>query len=157
MIEKIYEIQRIKQVVTESSENRYIVKSPEDVAEHAHDLIGEDDREIFLVMVLNTKNEVVAVHRCHVGSLNASIIHPREVFKPSILYNQAIKNNGASIITIHQHPSGNPIESQEDVMVCRRLKEAGDILGINLLDFMTIGEKVNGYTSCRSFKELGYI
>lgn len=156
-MEKIYEIVRIKQEVMETMENRYVVRSPEDVIEHAYDLIGEDDREVFLVMVLNTKNHVVAVHRCHVGSLNASVVHPREVFKAPILFSEAIKNNGASIIAIHQHPSGDPMQSQEDVQVCRRLNEAGKILGIQLLDFCILGEKTEGRVKFTSLKEKGYL
>lgn len=156
-MEKIYEVQRIKQEVYETTENRYVIKSPEDVIDHAYSLIGEDDREVFLVMVLNTKNEVVAVHRCHVGSLNASIVHPREVFKSAILFNQAIENNGASIIGVHQHPSGNPKKSQEDIHVCRRLVESGKILGIELLDFCILGGKAEGRIKFTSFKEEGYI
>jgi DNA repair protein RadC len=150
-MEKIYEIVRIKQEVMETSKNRYIIKSPEDAVDHAYDLIGEEDREVFLVMVLNTKNHVVAVHRCHVGSLNASIVHPREIYK------SAIMNNGAGILAIHQHPSGDPKESTEDIHVCRRLDEAGKILGIQLIDFCTIGEKVGSYVKYVSFKEKGYL
>lgn len=156
-MKKVYEIVRIKQEIMESSTERYVVKSPDDVIDHAYELIGEDDREVFLVMVLNTKNEVVAVHRCHVGSLNASIVHPREVFKSAILFNRAIENNGASIIAVHQHPSGNPKESQEDIHVCRRLVEAGKILGIELLDFCILGEKSEGKIKFASLKEKGYL
>lgn len=150
-METIYEIQRIKQVVTETTENRYIVRSPEDAIEHAYDVIGEDDREVFLVMVLNTKNHVIAVHRCHVGSINASVVHPREIFKSAIL------NNGASIIGVHQHPSGDPQPSQEDIHVCRRLVEAGKIIGIDVLDFCVLGEKNNGVIKHTSLKEKGYL
>jgi len=102
-METVYEIVRVKQVVMESQVKNDIVRSPEDGADIAYDFIGEDDREIFLVMCLNTKNRVIAVHRCHVGSLNASIVHPREVFKTAIM------NNSASIMVAHQHPSGDPI------------------------------------------------
>lgn len=102
-MEKIYEIVRVKQVVSETMENRYNVRSPEDVVEHAYSLIGEDDKEIFLVIVLNTKNQVIAVHRCHVGTLNASIVSPRDTYKTAIM------NNASSIIGVHQHPSGNPL------------------------------------------------
>ena len=102
-IENINEVVSIKQVITETSRNRYKIAGPSEVVDHAYDLIGEDDREVFLVMVLNVKNEVIAVHRAHVGSLNSSIVHPREVYKAAIL------NNGASIIGVHQHPSGNAL------------------------------------------------
>src|SRR5436309_6117594 len=90
---------------------QYIVRSPEDGAKIASQFIGDDDREVFFVMCLNTKNRVVAVHRCHVGSLNASIVSPREVFKSAIL------NNSASIIVSHQHPSQNVEPSREDIEV----------------------------------------
>nr|WP_041265050.1 JAB domain-containing protein [Geobacillus thermodenitrificans] len=97
-------------------------------------------------MCLNTKNEVVAVHRCHIGSLNASIVHPREVFKAAIL------NNAASIIVAHQHPSGDVTPSKEDVEMTKRLAEAGRILGIEVLDHLVINYKAE-YTS---LKERGF-
>ncbi|ATO39209.1 DNA repair protein RadC (plasmid) [Geobacillus thermodenitrificans] len=97
-------------------------------------------------MCLNTKNEVVAVHRCHIGSLNSSIVHPREVFKAAIL------NNSASIIVAHQHPSGDVTPSKEDVEMTRRLAEAGRILGIEVLDHLVINYKAE-YTS---LKERGF-
>jgi DNA repair protein RadC len=144
-MEKIYEIQRIKQVVQEV-EARHIIRCPEDAARVAAHFIGDDDREVFFVMCLNTKNEVVAVHRCHIGSLNASIVHPREVFKAAIL------NNAASIIVAHQHPSGDVTPSKEDVEMTRRLAEAGRILGIEVLDHLVINYKAE-YTS---LKERGF-
>ena len=150
-MEKIYEIQRIKQVVQEVELKNYIVRSPEDGADIAYDFIGEDDREVFFVMCLNTKNHVVAIHRAHVGSLNASIVHPRDVFKASIL------NNAASIVCAHQHPSGDPIPSQEDIHVTRRLVEAGKMIGIEVLDHIIVGEKRNGEVSFTSLKDKGYI
>ncbi|ANZ32344.1 DNA repair protein RadC (plasmid) [Parageobacillus thermoglucosidasius] len=97
-------------------------------------------------MCLNTKNEVVAVHRCHIGSLNSSIVHPREVFKAAIL------NNSASIIVAHQHPSGDVTPSREDVEMTKRLAEAGRILGIEVLDHLVINYKAE-YTS---LKERGF-
>lgn len=150
-MENIYEIVRIKQVISETSKERYVVRSPEDAVSHAFDLIGEDDREVFLVMVLNTKNHVVAVHRCHVGSLNSSIVHPREVFKSAIL------NNGASIICVHQHPSGDITPSVEDINITRRLDEAGKLLGIQVLDHIIIGEKIDSRIKFTSLKEKGYL
>lgn len=92
-METILEVIRIEQIVREAEEGvDYVIKGPQDGAKIASRFIGNDDREVFFVMCLNTKNHVVAVHRCHVGSLNASIVHPREVFKSAIL------NNAASII-----------------------------------------------------------
>ncbi len=98
-------------------------------------------------MCLNTKNNVVAVHRCHVGALNASLVHPREVFKSAIL------NNAASVIVAHQHPSGDITPSMEDINVTKRLVEAGKLLGIEVLDHLV----VNSDNSFTSLKERGYI
>lgn len=83
-------------------------------------------------MCLNTKNNVIVVHRCHVGSLNASLVHPRDVFKSAIL------NNAASVIVAHQHPSGDITPSMEDINVTRRLVEAGTLLGIEVLDHLVV-------------------
>jgi len=109
--------------------------------------LTRDDREVFFVMCLNTKNNVSAVHRCHVGSLNASLVHPREVFKSAIL------NNAASVILAHQHPSGDITPSMEDINVTKRLVEAGKLLGIEVLDHLV----VNSDNSFTSLKERGYI
>jgi DNA repair protein RadC len=145
-MEKVFEIQRIKQVIQEvEGGEQYIVRSPEDGAKIASQFIGDDDREVFFVMCLNTKNRVVAVHRCHVGSLNSSIVTPREVFKSAIL------NNCASIIVSHQRPSQNVSPSDEDFAVTRRLVESGRILGIEVLDHLIVNANAEYY----SFKEKG--
>lgn len=147
-MEKVYEILRIKQVIQEvEGEESYIVRSPQDGANVASKFIGDEDREVFFVMCLNTKNRVVAVHRCHVGSLNASIVSPREVFKSAIL------NNSASIIVSHQHPSNDCSPSKEDVEVTKRLVECGKILGIEVLDHLIVNDKAEYY----SMKEEGYM
>jgi DNA repair protein RadC len=147
-MEKVYEIQRIKQVIQEiEGGEKYIVRSPQDGANIASMFIGDEDREVFFVMCLNTKNQVVAVHRCHVGALNASIVTPREVFKSAIL------NNSASIIVSHQHPSGDVNPSREDIDVTKRLVECGKILGIEVLDHIIVNDKSEYY----SMKEKGYV
>jgi DNA repair protein RadC len=147
-MEKVYEIQRIKQVIQEvEGGEQYIVRSPEDGAKVAATFIGDEDREVFFVMCLNTKNRIVAVHRCHVGGLNASIVMPREVFKSAIL------NNCASIIVSHQHPSQDVTPSREDISVTDRLVEAGKILGIEVLDHLIVNANADYY----SLKEKGYI
>jgi len=145
-MEKIYEIQRIKQVVSEVEVNNHVIRCPEDGVDIAQKFIGDDDREVFFVMCLNTKNHVIAVHRAHVGSLNASVVHPRETFKAAIL------NNAASIIVSHQHPSGDSSPSQEDIHVTKRLKDAGQMIGIEVLDHLIVGR--NQFTS---LKEKGYV
>ncbi|MBC2919677.1 JAB domain-containing protein [Staphylococcus saprophyticus] len=146
-METILEIVRIEQIICEAEEGvNYMIKSPEDGAEIASRFIGRDDREVFFVMCLNTKNHVVAVHRCHIGSLNASIVHPREVFKSAIL------NNAASVIVAHQHPSGDITPSMEDISVTKRLEEAGKLLGIEVLDHLV----VNNEGKFISLKEKGH-
>ena len=105
-----------------------------------------DQQEKLYCLYLNTKNEVVHEKAVFIGSLNASIVHPREVFK------EALKWSAASIIVSHNHPSGDPTPSQEDVQVTRRLTQAGEILGIECLDHLIIGD--GRYVS---MKEKGYI
>lgn len=145
-METILEVVRIEQIIKEAEEGvDYIIRSPEDGAKIASRFIGRDDREVFFVMCLNTKNNVVAFHRCHVGSLNSSIVHPREVFKSAIL------NNAASVIVAHQHPSGDITPSKEDINVTRRLVDAGKLLGIEVLNHLV----VNNESKFTSLKEKG--
>lgn len=147
-METILEIVRIEQIICEAEEGvNYMIKGPQDGADIASRFIGRDDREVFFVMCLNTKNHVVAVYRCHIGSLNASIVHPREVFKSAIL------NNAASVIVAHQHPSGDITPSMEDINVTKRLAEAGKLLGIEVLDHLV----VNNEGKFTSLKEKGHI
>lgn len=96
--------------------------------------------EHFVVVPLNTKNEILGIHVLFKGSLNTSIVHPREVFQAALL------NNAASIICFHNHPSGDVRPSREDIEVTKRLSEAGRILGIELLDHIIIGD---GYYSLK--------
>lgn len=111
----------------------YIIKQPKDVA----NLIMEEMRylkeEHLKVIMLNTKNMVIYIKEVSVGSLNSSIVHPREVFS------EAVKRNSASIIVCHNHPSGDPTPSREDINITERLKDCGKLLGIDLLDHLIIG------------------
>ena len=91
------------------------------------------DKEYFIVIYLDRKMKVNASSIISIGGLNSSIVHPREVFKPALL------TSSASIILVHNHPSGDTAPSQEDIEVTRRLREAGDILGIEVLDHIIIG------------------
>ncbi|NBJ71628.1 MULTISPECIES: JAB domain-containing protein [Clostridia] len=135
-METILEIVRIEQIICEAEGGvNYMIKGPKDGADIASRFIGRDDREVFFVMCLNTKNHVVAVHRCHIGSLNASIVHPREVFKSAIL------NNAASVIVAYQHPSGDIEPSMEDINVTKGLAEAGKLLGIEVLDHLVVNNE----------------
>lgn len=122
------------------------IKSPEDAYKLISKFLGELDREYFLVVCLDTKNQPTAINVCHIGNLNSSIVHPREVLKPAIL------SNSASIIVAHNHPSGDPTPSREDIEVTKRLKKSGLIIGINLLDHLIICS-----TSFVSLKQEGKI
>lgn len=147
-METVYEVVRIKQVIEEvEADGTFTIRSPQDGANVAARFIGDDDREVFFVMCLNTKNRVVAVHRCHIGGLNMSVVVPREVFKSAIL------NNSASIIVSHQHPSQDITPSPEDIEVTQRLVQCGIILGIEVLDHVVVNAKAKYY----SMKENGYI
>jgi DNA repair protein RadC len=122
------------------------IKSPEDVYNLMNHFLHDLDREAFIVISLDTKNQPVSINICHVGSLNASIVHPREVMKSAIL------SNAASIVIGHNHPSGNCSPSREDIEVTTRLVEAGKIVGIDVLDHIIVGD--GEYVS---LKEKGYI
>lgn len=126
-----------------------IIRSPQDCRDMAVEVMNMENitNEHFIIATLNTKNEVTGFHTVFVGSLNASIVHPRETFQRAILA------NAASIVAFHNHPSGDPEPSREDIAVTKRLDEAGQLLGIQLLDHVIIGS--NGrYTS---LKEAGYL
>ncbi|SKA94515.1 DNA replication and repair protein RadC [Caloramator quimbayensis] len=122
------------------------INSPKDAAEIVMEDMRYFKKEHFRVIFLNTKNIVIDVKDLSIGNLNSSIVHPREV------YSEAIKKSSASIIVLHNHPSGDPTPSQEDVNITRRLIEAGKIIGIDLLDHIIIGDG-----SFISLKEKGII
>ncbi|MDF2855496.1 MAG: repair protein RadC [Neobacillus sp.] len=147
-MKNIFEIQRIKQVKVESELETFFVRSPDDAVDAICHYIGDEDREVFLVLVLTTKNEVVAVHRCHLGNINSSIVDPRDVFKAAIL------NNGTSILVAHNHPSGVQDPSREDREITRRLAGAGRILGVQLLDHIVIGGNSDKFYSFKQHGEL---
>jgi DNA repair protein RadC len=92
------------------------------------------DREHFVILMLDRKNQVIGINTVSIGSLTASIVHPREVFKPAIL------GNAAAVILCHNHPSGSPFPSSEDRVLTARLVAAGKLLGINVLDHIIVGD-----------------
>ncbi len=108
------------------------ITSPDDAYNLLKPMLVDSDREQFIVVCLDTKNQPTAINVCHVGSLNSSIVHPREVMKAAVL------SNSASIIVAHNHPSQDPTPSREDVEVTKRLAEAGKVLGIELLDHLIV-------------------
>lgn len=96
--------------------------------------LTNETKEYFFTLHLDGKNRIVCIDQVSVGSLNQSIVHPREVFKTALL------SSAAAIILIHNHPSGDPAPSREDREITRRLKEAGELLGIRILDHMIVGD-----------------
>jgi len=113
-----------------------VVKSPRDVEGLLSAKFRFEERERFYALLLTTKNALIGLEEVSVGSLNSSIVHPREVFR------QAIRHSAAAIIVAHNHPSGDPTPSREDVEVTRRLAEAGRIVGIEVLDHIIFGNGV---------------
>jgi len=113
---------------------RAVVSTPEDVVALCAAQLRGLDREHFWCIALNTKNQLLKMVEVSIGSLNASIVHPRELFK------EAVKVSAASIVLVHNHPSGDPTPSGADVQLTRRLVKAGDVLGIEVLDHVVIGD-----------------
>lgn len=109
------------------------VRSPAEAVSVLAAYLKQWDREVFVVMALDTRNKPIGINRASIGSLNASIVHPREAFKFAILA------NASSIMLAHNHPSGDPGPSQEDIDLTRRLVDAGRVLGIDVLDHIIIG------------------
>lgn len=123
------------------------IRSAQDVASMLQLQMGLLEQEHLRVVLLNTKNQVVAIRDVYKGSLNTSVIRTAEVFR------DAVKENCASIIVVHNHPSGDPTPSPEDVRVTEELVEAGRLLDIEVLDHLVIGR--NKYVSLRQ-KKLGF-
>ena len=108
--------------------------SPEQVYSHYHHVMRDRRKEYFMTLLLDGKNRILKEVRISEGSLNQSIVHPREVFNP------AVRESAAAVILVHNHPSGDPEPSREDVEITRRLKEAGDLMGVRVLDHIIIGD-----------------
>nr|WP_276208121.1 DNA repair protein RadC [Gracilibacillus thailandensis] len=135
-----------KRIQQFKEKERYVIRSPEDGANYVMEEMSSLKQEHFVTIFLNTKNQVIHRQTIFIGSLNASIVHPREVFR------EAIKRSAASIICAHNHPSGDPTPSQEDIHVTKRLSESGKMIGIELLDHLIIGDH-----KFISLKEKGYL
>lgn len=117
------------------SESRPLIKTPDNVAEIMFDLCELHCEEHFYCLLLNTKNRVNGIQNVSTGSLSAAIIHPREVFKAAILA------NSAAIILCHNHPSGDPTPSPEDITLTKKIVDAGKFLDIPILDHLVIGDR----------------
>ncbi|MFB4162921.1 DNA repair protein RadC [Alteribacillus sp. JSM 102045] len=124
-----------RRIYTFQEDERYVIRSPEDVAGYVMEEMRFLTQEHFVILCLNTKNQVIHRQTLFIGSLNSSIVHPRELFK------EALRRSAASVICLHNHPSGDPAPSSEDIEVTNRLTECGRILGIDVLDHVIIGDR----------------
>jgi len=122
-----------------------LLNSPHLIFEYLKEKIGKEKKEYFLIICLDTRNNLI-VDEVSVGTLNASLVHPREVFKKAIL------NNSAHVVVAHNHPSGDPSPSEDDIATTRRLVESGKILGIAVADHIIVAR--NNFVS---LKEQGFI
>ncbi len=114
--------------------NRVTIKSPVEVSALLMEEMRHLKKEVFKVILLNTKNHIIKYMDISIGSLNASIVHPREVFS------EAVKAGCSGMLLVHNHPSGDPEPSREDIETTHRLVNAGNILGIKVLDHVVIGD-----------------
>lgn len=126
---KVVNIRLVKEPSLYSSEP---IRTPEDVKRMVARELATYDREVFAILNLKSNGQIINLNICSVGTLNSSMVSPREVFKSSIL------SNAASFIALHNHPSGNPQPSDEDKDVTRRLMECGDLLDIKMLDHIIV-------------------
>ena len=123
-----------RRLVAASPEERPKVRSPRDIYDLLGPALRDEKREHFVAVLMDTKGGVMRQRTVSVGDLSSSLVHPREVFA------EAIRYSAASIIVAHNHPSGDPTPSPEDAAVTRRLVEAGEILGIEVLDHVVLGD-----------------
>ena len=135
-----YELQMIKNVIRETEE-RYYANDPDSLYEYLVDIcnMNKFPKEHFVEIAISSKGEIIGYSVISIGDISSSIVHPREVFQFAILANAAV------IIVAHNHPSGDPAPSQEDIRVTKRLAECGNILGIKLVDHIIVGD--NDYYS----------
>lgn len=136
--------------VAVESFHREPVDAPAKAAACVREEFRSEDREVFRVLLLDTKNRLIRISRVSVGTINASLVEPREVFK------EAIAHSATSLILAHNHPSGDPAPSSEDIAITKRLVKAGELLNITVLDHLILGQSATGRAQDYvSLKELG--
>jgi DNA repair protein RadC len=123
------------------------VAAPQDAAALSVALLADSPVERVLALHLNTRHELIGIHRVSVGCLDSAIVHPREVFQAAIL------SNAAAIVLVHNHPSGDPTPSPDDIALVRRLREASVVMGIDFLDALIVGDAGRYH----SFKQTGVL
>ena len=122
-----------RRFVSLAPEERVVINSPQDVANLLMAEMATLEQEHLKTLLLNTKNEVLGIQEIYVGNVNSSVVRPSEVFRP------AVRENATSMIIVHNHPSGDPTPSAEDVSITKALVEAGELMGVEVLDHLVIG------------------
>lgn len=135
----IYRVSLVRESKMQVEQTQF--RSSIQVAGMLHDYLEGADREHFVVLMLDRKNRLIGINTVSIGSLTASMVHPRETWKPAIL------SNAAAVIFGHNHPSGDPQPSEEDRVLTKRLVDAGKLLGIQVLDHVIIGDGTESYFS----------
>ena len=134
-IKAAFELAKRMETPGESDKNLPVVKTPDEVASLMKGSLKDKKKEHFLVLLLDIRSQLIKSAEISVGSLDSSIVHPREVFK------EALSASAASVIFVHNHPSGDPKPSEDDIKLTKRLAEVGEIMGIEVLDHVIIGNK----------------
>ncbi len=130
----VFAVKELSKRLLHKKDKPRIIHGPEDAAEYVQEHLALEKKEHFCEILLNTKNHIIGWHVVSVGSLTASVVHPREVFTPAILH------HAAAIIVAHNHPSGDPEPSKEDIAVTQRLVKAGKIMDIQIIDHIIAGD-----------------
>lgn len=128
----IVKIQLVKEASMKYMER--VINSPDEANELIRSFVGKPDREEFGVLCIDTKGQPTHISRVAIGDLNSTIVHPREIFKSAIL------SNAAAVILFHNHPSGKEKPSEEDKAITKRLCDAGELLGIRVIDHIILGD-----------------
>ncbi len=134
---KAAEVQALFQIARRFADQRLqpgqAYRCSNDAFLHFHERLGAYRKELFLALLLDSKNRLIREVQISEGSLNASIVHPREVFAP------VLRESAAAILFVHNHPSGDPTPSREDLEITDRLKQVGELMGVRVLDHIIIG------------------
>lgn len=134
---KAAEIQALFQIARRFSDTRLrpgqVYRSSQDAFQHFHERLCDYRKELFFALLLDTKNRLIREVQISEGSLSASIVHPREVFAP------VLRESAAAVLFVHNHPSGDPTPSREDIDITNRLKQVGDLMGVRVLDHIIVG------------------
>jgi DNA repair protein RadC len=122
-----------KRISTAGGEKVTAFSKPEDIVSLFMEELKRETREIFRILLLNLRNEMIGKETVSIGNISSSIVDPREVFRP------AVRRGAAGLVLVHNHPSGNPAPSDADLEVTKRICEAGELLGVRVMDHIVIG------------------